>query len=287
MISNPEFNRWMRLDQFLLSWLMSTNYESMIGHVFNCATSSKIWNTLEQLFGTASGARQIHLMNQLQSTKKGSLAIDECLFKMKNLADGTEYEAVVVNLTSRDNLTLVENQSGPPTTNGCGNSNNSRGRGRGSYGGRSTNGGGRGYSNGNRPICQLCGRTGHTVQKCYRSVQNWSHYLSNMSASSSSTCPIRKNKGKGLHMPIMGRVLKMHSRSKSGASFDEVIIGGPYIVGNTSKALDRYARTFRHEQRNEVLAVEKRDPKQPQLMYRFSGQELAPLGYIWLTNPMT
>ncbi|KAF4363008.1 hypothetical protein F8388_020524 [Cannabis sativa] len=44
-------------------------------------------------------------------------------------------------------LPSVMNQSGPPTTNGCGNSNSSRGRGRGSYGGRSTNGGGRGYSN--------------------------------------------------------------------------------------------------------------------------------------------
>uniref|UniRef100_A0A803PHP6 Polyprotein n=1 Tax=Cannabis sativa TaxID=3483 RepID=A0A803PHP6_CANSA len=60
----------------------------MIGHVVNCATSSEIWNTLEQLFGTASRARQIHLMNQLQSTKKESLAIDEYLLKMKNLTDG-------------------------------------------------------------------------------------------------------------------------------------------------------------------------------------------------------
>uniref|UniRef100_A0A803NX36 Retrotransposon gag domain-containing protein n=1 Tax=Cannabis sativa TaxID=3483 RepID=A0A803NX36_CANSA len=88
MVSNPEFNRWMRLDHFLISWPMSTISESMIGHVVNCATASEIWSTLEQIFRTASRARQIHLMNQLQSTKKGSLAINKYLLKMKNLPDG-------------------------------------------------------------------------------------------------------------------------------------------------------------------------------------------------------
>uniref|UniRef100_A0A803PB16 Reverse transcriptase Ty1/copia-type domain-containing protein n=1 Tax=Cannabis sativa TaxID=3483 RepID=A0A803PB16_CANSA len=71
-------------------------------------------------------------MSQLQNTKKGSLSIDEYLLKMKNLVDGLraagnpitydqlilyvltslgpEYEAMVVNLTSRENLTLQEVQ---------------------------------------------------------------------------------------------------------------------------------------------------------------------------------
>uniref|UniRef100_A0A803QQM7 Retrotransposon Copia-like N-terminal domain-containing protein n=1 Tax=Cannabis sativa TaxID=3483 RepID=A0A803QQM7_CANSA len=88
MVSNPGFNRWMHLDQFLLSGLMSTIFEYMIGHVVNCATAFEIWNTFEQLFGTASQAQKIHLMNQLQFTKKGSLPIDEYLLKMKSLVDG-------------------------------------------------------------------------------------------------------------------------------------------------------------------------------------------------------
>uniref|UniRef100_A0A803QBM8 Uncharacterized protein n=1 Tax=Cannabis sativa TaxID=3483 RepID=A0A803QBM8_CANSA len=52
-------------------------------------------------------------------------------------------------------------QSGPPNSNGRIGPANSRDRGRSSYGGRQNSGSGRGYSNNNKPVSQLCGRTGH------------------------------------------------------------------------------------------------------------------------------
>uniref|UniRef100_A0A803NHS1 Uncharacterized protein n=1 Tax=Cannabis sativa TaxID=3483 RepID=A0A803NHS1_CANSA len=42
----------------------------------------------------------------------------------------------------------------------------------------------------------------------------------------------------------------------------QVIIGGPHIVGDLTKARERYAQTLKHKQKDEVLAMEERKPKQ-------------------------
>uniref|UniRef100_A0A803NF93 Reverse transcriptase Ty1/copia-type domain-containing protein n=1 Tax=Cannabis sativa TaxID=3483 RepID=A0A803NF93_CANSA len=130
---NPAFHNWIRLDQFLMHWLMNSVFEHMLGHVINCRTSHEIWTTFAQLFATRSRARLLQLHNLLQTTKKGSLSIEEYILKMKQHADqlapagqpihdedlvlyilgglGTKYEAVVINLTSRtEPLTLQEVQ---------------------------------------------------------------------------------------------------------------------------------------------------------------------------------
>ena len=58
---NPDFVHWNRLDQFVVSWLLSSISDSMIGHVLHCNMTSVIWKTLEQLFSTKSKARLLHL----------------------------------------------------------------------------------------------------------------------------------------------------------------------------------------------------------------------------------
>ena len=83
---NPAYSQWLRLDQFLLSWLLSSIFESMLGHVVNCNSSSEIWTTLGQLFSTKSKARLLHLRFLLQTTKKGSLSIEDYFLKMKTIA---------------------------------------------------------------------------------------------------------------------------------------------------------------------------------------------------------
>lgn len=132
MISNPEFNVWIRLDQFLMSWLLASISEAMLGHVVRCTSSAEIWNVLIQLFATQSRARVLQLRLLLQTTKKGSTPVEEYVLKMRALAYalmaagqnildddlilyilgglGTDYESVVVNLTSRESLTLQEVQ---------------------------------------------------------------------------------------------------------------------------------------------------------------------------------
>ena len=118
--ANPDFGHWHRLDQFLLGWLLLTVTESMLGHVLHCHTSYAVWKTLEQLFSTKSKARILNLRFLLQSTKKGSMSIEDYFLKMKSIAHdlmvaghpisdddlvlyilgsiGQEYESIVVNL---------------------------------------------------------------------------------------------------------------------------------------------------------------------------------------------
>ena len=60
--------------------------ENMLAHVIHCSTSSEVWNLLEQLFSTKSKVRLLHLRFLLQTTKKGSLTIEDYILKMKSLA---------------------------------------------------------------------------------------------------------------------------------------------------------------------------------------------------------
>ncbi|KAL6338564.1 hypothetical protein AAG906_021279 [Vitis piasezkii] len=153
-VENLDFLYWTRMDQFLVTWLIGSISEAMLGHVIRC-TSAVI---LYILFGL-----------------------------------GPEYEFVVVNITSKDHITLqcvmfmLQNheqriESCESTTqvdvNGVNahyaaneNSFNSgynrgndnyRGRPRGSRGG----GGGRNQSK-NKSICQVCRKRGHIALKCY------------------------------------------------------------------------------------------------------------------------
>ena len=102
----------------------------MLGHVIRCRTTSEIWNTLDQMFHINSKARISQLRFMLQSTKKGSMSIEEYMLKMKNVAEGLlpvgqtitdeelilyilgglgqEYESVIVNLTSRQDKLLLQ-----------------------------------------------------------------------------------------------------------------------------------------------------------------------------------
>ena len=104
----------------------------MLAHVIHCSTSSEVWKLLEQLFSTKSKALLLHLRFLLQTTKKGSLIIEDYILKIKSLAHelvstgqvipddeimlyilgglGPEYESMVVNLTSKDYVTLPEAQ---------------------------------------------------------------------------------------------------------------------------------------------------------------------------------
>lgn len=69
-INNPEHTIWIRLDHLMMSWLFSSIFETMLGHVVHCYTTVDIWRMLEQLFSTKSKARILQLYLPLQTTKK-------------------------------------------------------------------------------------------------------------------------------------------------------------------------------------------------------------------------
>lgn len=64
--SNPEYDQWVILDQFLLSWILASISEAMYGHVVNCQTSAEVWSVLEKLFVSDSKARTLQLRFMLQ-----------------------------------------------------------------------------------------------------------------------------------------------------------------------------------------------------------------------------
>ena len=58
---NPKYLSWMRIDQALMSWLLSSISESTLGYVVHCTCLSQIWLTLQQLFTTTSKAWVLQL----------------------------------------------------------------------------------------------------------------------------------------------------------------------------------------------------------------------------------
>ena len=83
--SNPEYQVWKKHDHILLSWLLSSLSEEVLGTVVDCSTSFEIWTTLSNQFGARSRARILHLITQIHTTKKGSLTIHEYYSRMKSI----------------------------------------------------------------------------------------------------------------------------------------------------------------------------------------------------------
>ena len=174
---------------------------------------------LERLNLTQSRARVLQLCSMLQSMKKGDMSIEEYFVKMKNVADllnvssgqtitdeelllyilgglGSEYEAIVIHLTSRQGVVSLEEAQfmlqtqemrlqhqvtqvtsefhGNPSANYANfrkpyNNSGSGGRAQSSFNGRGgQNGRARGRGRGgNKVISQICGCAGHPASKCY------------------------------------------------------------------------------------------------------------------------
>ncbi|KAH9667197.1 retrovirus-related pol polyprotein from transposon RE1 [Citrus sinensis] len=109
-------------DHILLSWLLSSLSERVLGTVVDCSTSCEVWTTPANQFGARTRARILYLRTQIQTTKKGSSTIHEYYSKMKTLLNslraagnsmndddfimcvlaglGPEYDSVVTNINS-------------------------------------------------------------------------------------------------------------------------------------------------------------------------------------------
>ena len=74
---NPEYQIWRKQDHILLSWLLSSLSERVLGTVVDCSTSCEVWTTLANQFGARTRARVLYLRTQIQTTKKGSSTIHE------------------------------------------------------------------------------------------------------------------------------------------------------------------------------------------------------------------
>lgn len=123
-VPNPGFVNWIRRDQYLFSWMLSSVGESMLGHVVRCRSSRELWSVLENVFRSQSKVQMMRYRQQLQSTKKGNLSVEDYFMKMCGIDDqlaaigkpldddellmhimegfGPEYESLVVNTMQRN-----------------------------------------------------------------------------------------------------------------------------------------------------------------------------------------
>ena len=92
LLTNPDYRSWIRLDQFVMSWLLSSISKQMLGHVVHCQSVVEVWIVLEQLFSTKSKTRALQLHLSLQTLKKGNGSTED------------------LNLTLGESVTLQEVQ---------------------------------------------------------------------------------------------------------------------------------------------------------------------------------
>jgi Reverse transcriptase (RNA-dependent DNA polymerase)/gag-polypeptide of LTR copia-type/GAG-pre-integrase domain len=122
-IPNPDFLTWMRQDQLLLAWLLSSISETVVSQVIHCTTSSDLWHELTVRFSSQSLASVMDLKMQIHSLQKGHLSMQAYLDQKRSLADrlrmigcpvsdadlqlfilhglSIEYDSLVVSLNSR------------------------------------------------------------------------------------------------------------------------------------------------------------------------------------------
>ncbi|EXB75374.1 hypothetical protein L484_012748 [Morus notabilis] len=84
---NPEYAQWMREDQLLLSWLLSSLTTPILRGVARYKTSSAVWKALELLFSVRAKARVLPLKIQLHTTRKRSMSVYDYFAKMEGISD--------------------------------------------------------------------------------------------------------------------------------------------------------------------------------------------------------
>ncbi|KAK6144515.1 hypothetical protein DH2020_021335 [Rehmannia glutinosa] len=117
------YTTWMRQDQLLASWLLSSLSENILITTVGLSSSKEIWESLETSFASQSRAKIMQFRLQLQTLKKWNPPMRDYLNKVKVCCDtlaaagqkvseedqmlhilsglGNDYDSVMVSITSR------------------------------------------------------------------------------------------------------------------------------------------------------------------------------------------
>ncbi|KAG8479747.1 hypothetical protein CXB51_029269 [Gossypium anomalum] len=204
---NVEFTRFEQQDGAIASWLLSSVSQSVLPHLIGLDTSAQIWNAIVSLYGSQTTSRLMFYRRALHSQRKGDLPMKEFLMKIKSYCDHlascreiiserehvtailnglpSEYESIIsiivasqhpysvhnvtnmlIDTETRQQAIMTEvlasaNLVSQQASDADSNSRSS------SYRPSITRGHGRGRSSGGRVQCQLCGKLGHLVDRCY------------------------------------------------------------------------------------------------------------------------
>ncbi|CAA0824703.1 Unknown protein, partial [Striga hermonthica] len=131
---NPEYLLWIRQDQILASWLLSSLTEPILVTTVGLTTSKQIWDSLQISFASQSKAKIMQYKLKLQTIKKGGSNMRDFLNQVKSCCDilvasgqkvteeeqimyilaglGHDYNPVMVSIMSKtEALSLREVQS--------------------------------------------------------------------------------------------------------------------------------------------------------------------------------
>lgn len=84
---NPEYTTWVKQDQILLGWLLSSLTEPVLAQIIGLETSADVWNALQRHFASSSRSRIMQLRRELQLLKKGNKSMSEYFLLAKQLSD--------------------------------------------------------------------------------------------------------------------------------------------------------------------------------------------------------
>lgn len=84
---NPEYTAWVKQDQILLGWLLSSPTEPVLAQIVGLETSYDVWNALQCHFASRSRSRIMQLRRELQLLKKGNKTMSEYFVCAKQLSD--------------------------------------------------------------------------------------------------------------------------------------------------------------------------------------------------------
>ncbi|RVW53931.1 hypothetical protein CK203_072933 [Vitis vinifera] len=104
-IENPDFLYWTRMDQFLVSWLIGSIYEAMLGHVIRCTFASEIWSTLHELL-TESGFYYLEASTKLLNLFTLGFQLQWAL--TQTLQDSNLLKALTLNFYKNEFLNFAQ-----------------------------------------------------------------------------------------------------------------------------------------------------------------------------------
>ncbi|CAA0810732.1 Unknown protein, partial [Striga hermonthica] len=87
VIVNKAYLQWVKQDQLIASWLLSSLSESILTTTVGLNSAKEIWDCLKKSFASHSLAKQMQLKLELQTMKKGNQKIREFFNKIKGTCD--------------------------------------------------------------------------------------------------------------------------------------------------------------------------------------------------------
>jgi hypothetical protein len=86
-VPNPDYARWISLDQCVLGFLVRNMSRKIITQMVGQTSSRGIWKAVTEMFSSQSKARVVQLRTQLNKTHKENKTVEVYFNQIKNLAD--------------------------------------------------------------------------------------------------------------------------------------------------------------------------------------------------------